>query len=185
MLLYWTFWIRRRDSCPPARFAPIYARMDSLNFIHHQTSAWHRDALAKKNLLSHPGLSPSAPAGSSGSDSRRRRQLRITAAACRRRAGRKPSSNPAVPSVRKMVCARQREAGGNLSYPSLSLRSMYSLTIALVILLSCSRVPGAQGWNVIECFPPCCRLQHNAKTDSFRHKQDASHYWGSTKSSIW
>ena len=35
-----------------------------------------------------------------------------------------------------------------------------------------SRVPACrcQGWKVAECFPPCCRLQHDANTDSFRHK---------------
>ena len=45
----------------------------------------------ERNLLSRPGPSLSAPAGSSGSDSLRQRQLRITAAACRCSAGRYPN----------------------------------------------------------------------------------------------
>ena len=53
----------------------------------------HSIALAKGiSFRILPPLPPSAPAGSSGSDSRRERQLRIAAAACRRRAGRYPSA---------------------------------------------------------------------------------------------
>ena len=94
----------------------------------------------ERNLLSHPVPPPLASAGSSGSDSRRRRQLRITAAACRRRAGlyqnaaalEQPSGR--APSAWKMVCARCREVGGNLLYPSLSSRAIYSLTISLALV---------------------------------------------------
>ena len=77
MLLYSTFWIRRRDSCPPARSAPVHTRLDS--FITRQ-ECMASPCTREKNLLSHPCHSPLAPAGSSGSNSRRRRQLRITAA---------------------------------------------------------------------------------------------------------
>ena len=69
----------------------------------------------EKNLLSHPAPPPPAPAGSAGSDNRLLRQLRITVAVCCRSAGRKPSSNPAAPSVGKLVCSRRREAWGNLT----------------------------------------------------------------------
>ena len=40
---------------------------------------------------------------------------------------------------------------------------------------------GEFSWRML---PPCCWLQHYANTDSFRHKQGASHYSGSTRSSI-
>ena len=140
-----------------------------LSWIHSSpdkcmASPWTRE----KNLPLHPGPSPYAPAGSAGSDSPswRQWQLRITAVACLQSAGSKPSSNPAAPFVGKMVCARRHKAGGILLCPSLSWRTMYSLTISLAILLSCSwrpsscsRVPGGQGWIVVEFFPPCCRLQ--------------------------
>ena len=77
---------------------------------------------------------PSAPAGSSGSYSRRRQQLRFTPAAAVPPviAGGdsppapadtqilQPTSNPAAPSVGKVVWARRRETGGKLLYPWLS-----------------------------------------------------------------
>ena len=46
MLLYSTFWIRRHDSCPAVPACPLCAYSCSGGFIHHQTSAWHRHALA-------------------------------------------------------------------------------------------------------------------------------------------
>ena len=73
--------------------------------------------IAMHSPLSHPGPSTSAPAGSSGPDSRRRRQLRITAAACRCRAARYPISAALEQrscAIRRKVGASRREAGGNL-----------------------------------------------------------------------
>ena len=97
----------------------------------------------ERNLLWHPGpsLSESAPlaAGSAGSESRRRRQPRFTAAACRCRA-QISSPRPTQrrhPMIRRKYGLRQAtEAGGNLSYPSLSSRAMYSLTNSLANLSS-------------------------------------------------
>ena len=37
-------------------------------------------------------------------------------------------------------------------------------------VVECQAACRCQGWKVAECFPPCCRLQHDANTDSFRHK---------------
>ena len=113
-------------------FSQLCAYSCSAGFIHHQTSACN----SEKNHLSHPAPCPSAQAGSSGSISRWLRKLRIIAAAYCLSACSKPSSNPAVHSVGKMICARLCEAGGNFLYPSLSSRTMYSLTISLAILLS-------------------------------------------------
>ena len=48
-----------------------------------------------------------------------------------------PTRNQAAPSVRKRVCVTRRQAGGNLSYPVLSSRDMYSLNFWLAILSSC------------------------------------------------
>ena len=120
-------------TCPLCAYSEsIHAVLDSFITMH-----------SRKESPFAPRPLPSAPAGSSGSESRWRRQLRITAAACRRSAGRKPSSNPAAPSVGKMVCARRREAQGNLWYPFLSSSAMYSLTVDyLVGNLVELRVPG-------------------------------------------
>ena len=52
MLLYRTFWIRRRDSCQAVPACSLCAYSCSAGFIHHQTR--------ERNLLSHPGLPASA-----------------------------------------------------------------------------------------------------------------------------
>ena len=105
----------------------------------------------EKNLLSHPCPSPSAPAGSSGSNS-------LTVADCSSSARRQAASPRATQLCAfhpkdglLRLWARRREAGGNLLYPSLSSRAMYSLTLSLAILSNCSwrlsshsRMPGCQ-----------------------------------------
>ena len=116
--------------CPPARSAPIHAQLDS--FITRQVDVIAMHSRKESPFASRPPRL--CPGGSSGCDSWRRRQPRITASACRCSAKMlQPSSKPVAPSVGKMVCARRREAGGNLSYPSVCSRAMYSLTISLAI----------------------------------------------------
>ena len=79
MLLYSTFWIRRRDSCPPARSAPVHTRLDS--FITRQVHGIAMHSRKEFPFASRPlPLSPSRLLRVRRSDSRRRRQLRITAA---------------------------------------------------------------------------------------------------------
>ena len=140
MLLYSTFWIRRRDSCPAVPACPLCAYSCSAGFIHHQTSVWQRHALAKEisfRVLAPPPLPQQAPQGATvgGGDSRAS-PLQPAAAAPKCCSPRATVSNPAAPSVGMMVCARRREAGGNLLYPPLSSRAMYSFTISLANLLS-------------------------------------------------
>ena len=78
MLLYSTFEsVSAIRSCLPA------LRLFMLTWIHPSPDkCMGSPCTRKKNLLSHPGPFPSAPAGSTGSNCRRRRQLRIIVAAC-------------------------------------------------------------------------------------------------------
>ena len=126
----------------------------SAGIFHHQTSGWHNYCCSFRISFRHPSWTarfPSAPAGSSASDRRRRRQLWIGAAAChrhlcwlllitsptccRRRARRLRHTLDrgyafAAPT------SRRREEGANLLYPIFSSRPMYLLNFSLSILLS-------------------------------------------------
>ena len=128
MLLYSTFWIRRRDSCQPARFELIHPQLDS--FITRQMHGNAMHSRKERIFLLHPGPPPLGP---SRRLSRRIWQPESAAATAEDHCCRlpppyrpaeaatlmlQPSSNPAAPSVGKMVCARRRKAGGNLSYPA-------------------------------------------------------------------
>ena len=133
------------------------------------------------NLLSNPRPSPFAPTGSSGTGGDRPRVWLLAGLAngswdswgwllsC---AGSYPNvqpiSNTVVPSDGKRVCARQREAGRNLQYPSLSSRCVWHHVLCIHWIscwqscswrhLSCSRVPGGQGWKYFrQALPSACQ----------------------------
>ena len=79
----------------------------------------------ERNLLSHPGPSLSAPAGSR-SDSRRQRQLRITAAACRRSAGNYPNA-AAFEQPSSSICRKDGLRQATLGRRKLAV-SLFKLT---------------------------------------------------------
>ena len=97
--------------------------------------------------------------------------------------------NLAAPSVGKRVCARWREAGGNLSCPGLSLSAMYlynfslatlSSSIVCSLVVGCS-VPGGQGWKALR-LPAACQGEEVNKIgqiQTFTKKRvtNASHIW--------
>ena len=156
-----------RSTIPAARFRPICqlcAYSYSAGFIHHQTNAHHRHALAKRifflpRALRHCRLSPAGgrrrrPStlpllprrqGSSGSDRRRRRQLRIIAATCRHRLRRQlPKCCSPRATQRRHPWERgsapgdeRQEETSDLSYPGMRSLAMYSLNFSWAILLSC------------------------------------------------
>ena len=182
---------------PQARFlpaCPLCAYWCSAGLIHHKTSAWHRHALAIRISFRIPA--PGPPPLGPGRLLRVRQSAAATAKdhCCslppprRPQALEQPSGSPSE-KWSPPGDARQEET---CSIPPWAHAPCFRwLSRWLCWWASCSwrpssrsRVPGGQGWKVVECFPPCCRLQHNANTVSFRRKQDARHYWGSTRNSI-
>ena len=126
------------------RFLPacqLCSQSCSAGFIHHQTSAWHRRCYSGWILLQHAG--PSRPrtllrvrqAAAAAAEDHHCRLPPPPAQAATQML--QPTRNQAAPSVRKRVCVTRRQAGGNLSYPVLSSRDMYSLNFWLAILSSC------------------------------------------------
>ena len=119
---------------------PLCAYSYSAEFIHHQTSTWHRHALAKGisfRISAPPPQLQQAPQDPTvGSGDSWGSPLPPAAASQAATQMLQPSSSPAALSVGKMVCARRREAGGNLSNPFCAPSSR-------------SRVPDGKGWIVV------------------------------------